>query len=525
MSAESGKSDAAASESLASGRALRTVSLITVSSLVQMVVLLALQLLVADLFGASSEVDAYLAALALPLVVSAILFGPVANALIPAFKECHHTAGEDAAESVLAVLAGGLISLGAVISLGMALGAEMVVAVAYPGFPAEQQTLTSELLRVLAWLVLINGTTSCLFGAFHCREWFLFPAASGVIGPVATVVWVAIGGRTLGIHGLAWATVGGGALGVLLLFYRLPRLRAVRRDALMTGLKRFGVLFAPLLIAAAFARLDPLIDRRLAAGLPEGSIAHLGYAWRLTQAAAQLTVSGLSLVAFPKIARHAMSGDHDRFARELAQAWRMLAALLIPVTIAILLFRDEIVRDVLERGAFLPNDTQAVAHLLVLYTGMIVAAGIAELGCRAFYALGQSRLPTIVQIAGVILGVTLKFTLVARWGVDALAGATSFYFAVTAIALVLMLSRYVTGALFAGLGGTCVRAVMASLVAAGLGGLCVWGGLPYGALIGAAIGLPVYVGGMVLLGERFDSADASPSHMSSAEKGPDPDST
>src|SRR5205814_2109780 len=81
---------------------------------------------------------------------------------------------------------------------------------------------------------------------------------------------------------VAWGVVIGAAVTVALLAplfviqlwqsgaWRLPLQPATRRCL---------TLLAPLVLAAIFWRLDPLLDRYLGSRLPTGNIAHIGYSW------------------------------------------------------------------------------------------------------------------------------------------------------------------------------------------------------------------------------------------------------
>ena len=66
---------------------LRSISLVTLLTLVQLLLQFATQLVLARYFGAAGEMDAYVAALALPVVIATILSGSLGYVLVPAIAD------------------------------------------------------------------------------------------------------------------------------------------------------------------------------------------------------------------------------------------------------------------------------------------------------------------------------------------------------------------------------------------------------------------------------------------------------
>lgn len=478
---------------------LRSISAVTALSIAQLVVLFALQILLARYFGASAELDAYLAAQAVPLVLATVLTGSLSYVLVPVYNEQRHDHGEAAADAMLVSLGVVVLLTAAAVALLLFMFARPAVAILYADMP---QAMTVSLLRILSLLLLLNVAINFFYGAYHARQRFLLPAWCGVAAPAVTVALIAAFPEW-GIEGVAWATVIGGGVGVLLLAWRFP-FRRIRENASGPSvLRRMFRLLWPLILGAAYYRLDPLIDRHLASHLPEGSISHLGYAWRLAMSISMIATSGLAVVAFPAIARAAAARDDERLAAELAASWRLLCVVLVPVFGALLAFSEPIIRDLFQRGAFTAADTEAVARLLVLYVGFIGAAGVGELAARAFYAGGDTRTPTLIGVFGFTLGTGAKFALTPVLEAPALAAATSGYYLLGAGLMVLILRRRIAGSIFRGLGGAFGRALAGTAAATAVGWLVVESPLPLGAVWGAIAGLFIYVAVLGLLGDEF----------------------
>jgi putative peptidoglycan lipid II flippase len=440
---------------------------VTFFSIGQLLVLCVLQLVLARLFGASGDLDVYLAVLAVPLVIGVVLAGSLSSVIIPLVYELREAHGDTSVETVLNRLGWILLACGTGLSILLFLNARPFTRLLFPGFSESQTLLGQEVLQILCWLVPLNTATSFLFSVFHSRKRFFLPAFSGLVGPTVTVVLVVVFFED-GVRGIAWATLAGGVVGVLLLSLGFPRAGTTVDFPLRPVLERFCIRLFPLVLGAAYYRLDPLVDRHLASSLTEGSISQLGYAWRLMSAVAMIATSGLSVVAFSAISRHAAAGDQQRFVSELAHGWRLLCVVLMPMIGGTLCFNKTLVNCLLERGEFTSADTEAVAGLMSLYAGVVLAAGIGEIASRAFYALGNTWIPTLIGILGFTLGAVAKFYCVSVYKTQGLAVLTSGYYLLNAVLFLIILRRQLQGPLFAGFGRTFVRSLVCSTVALGL---------------------------------------------------------
>jgi putative peptidoglycan lipid II flippase len=485
---------------------LRSVSLVTGLTVVQLLVQFVLQLLLAKYFGAGDDMDAYVAALALPIVVSMILSGSLGYVLVPIFAEQLAAGGERAATAVSSQIGLYLLFLTVAIAAAAAAFARPIAGLLCPGFSPSQLALTAQLLRISSLLIVANSLISFLNSLYHCVHRFAQPAAAGVVGTLITVAYVAALHRQ-GIHAVAWGVVLGAAVTAGLLLpllaihlaasgtWRQPPHEATRRSLW---------LLLPLVVGAVFWRLDPLLDRLLGSYLPTGSIAHLGYAWRLANSLSLIGGSGLAIVAFRSVVSHAAAGNRDSMNAEVAHAWRLLAVVLIPVACGLVVFSEPVTRLLFERGRFTPDDTRAVATLVTLYVGVVVGAGAGDLLSRSLYALHDTRTPVLVGMIAFGVGAAFKVLLVREYEAAGLAAATSLFYLVNAAALAVIVSIRLGGNWLSGTAACMLRsgaAAAAGCIAAGI--VLRWLAAPWAVLPAAAVGAALYVVILWLLGDEF----------------------
>lgn len=472
---------------------LRSVSLLTGASAATLAIQFVYQLLLARYFGTSAEMDAYGAALTPSTVVSGLLIGSVGYAFLPQFVEISRREGEAAAWRLAASVGWSLAIFLAIVSACAALAASGLIAALYPGFSAAEVELAARLFRWLAWLALFNSLIGFLQSLHHARQSFATPALASIAGVSFTLIWAWLRAPSGGIGAVAEGVVYGSLVSIAIqapLFLK----HSPWRVAWNRPLVRTIALAAPLLVGGAF-KFEPQLDRYLASGMGTGAIAQLGYSKALVQAFLLLTVSSLSTVLFPVVAGLAGERRYDELRRELERSLQWLALLLVPLAIGLLALGRPLVAALLQRGEFTAADSAAVAQLLILQIGILVGGSVGEILAKVFYALGDTRTPVTIGLAGLALGVGLKFLWYQPFGAAGLVSATSMYLVANSAAMGFVLSRR-TGPFVA---RRLLLTLARSLIAGAAAGLAAWAlwprlgswGVAWASLIGAAVYLAV----------------------------------
>ncbi len=485
---------------------LRSIAVVTSLTVVQLLLQFATQVVLAKYFGAAGEMDAYVAALAPPVVIATILSGSLGYVLVPVLAERRATTNQDDAAAVAAQMGLYVAGLSFALYLLLALAATFVTALLCPGFSADERALTASLLRISSILIVANSLIAYLNALFQAHRWFALPAVAGVIGTLTTLGYVIALHQRQGIFAVAWGVVVGAVVTVAILSPPLVRQiwqTGAWRLPLQPGTQRYLVLLTPLIAAAIYWRLDPLLDRYLGSRLPTGNIAHLGYAWRLISGLMLIGTSGLSIVAFPAMAAHAAQSRRKELNAELAHALRFFLFLTIPVCIGLGFFATPVVRLLFEHGKFTALDTQAVSLLVVLYLGVVFGAGLGDLLSRTFYSLQDMIWPVLISTVVFTLVVALKFVVVGRFGAAGLVAATSLYYLLNAVVLAAVLLGRLSRDMLAGSGWQLMRSLASSLIACLIAAVVIRLPIPAAVLPAALVAAVVYVVAAWLMGDGF----------------------
>ncbi len=482
-------------------RTARNVAIISLASFAQIVIQFLFQRVLAGSYGANVEADALAAALALPTLFAAIITGSLSYVLVPELVakfgriESEHQAWQLA--SYVGVITG---LIGLVVSCLLWLYSPDICLWLYADLSHEQLQVTSGLLQILSIQVALTGWISWAQAIHHSRHNFLIPALGGLLGTSLSLVY-AHQFAMQGIAQIAWAINLGSLVCVLVHILPLASRLAIPA-ATAADLLRLSRLFWPLVLGAAFLRIEPLVDRVLAAKLASidpGSIAHINYAQRIMIALLAIGTSGLSVVAFPQLAQRFDGQGETGFAEHFGLAFRRLLLMVVPITMGVSAFAHNIVGDLLQQGEFTASDTRIVGWLMVSLMGMFVGASCGELLARGFYVLGDTRTPTVVGAVALAFGLAIKLVLFGMLGIWGIALGGSIYFVVSAAAMAWILSRRAQQSLFSG----CPTVLLQSAMAAGVACIACYGIyqiIQPGTWLAAPMGAGIYFAVLLLLG-------------------------
>ncbi len=422
-----------------------------------------------------AEMDAFLAAQTIPMVVATILVGTLQYAFVPVFIQRREQFGPNAAWELAGTTGLILIPGIALLSLVGCLAADPIIRLLFPGYPPAQIELTVSLFRVIVWLTWTISVTAFFQMVLQAAQVYGPAAVGPFLGTLVTFIASWLTYSSWGIHGIAWSTIGG-ALFSLAWQAPLYCRNARHRFRIDDGTRQMWTMLIPLLLGAAVYKLDPLLDRYLASELTVGSVSQLGYASRLIAAFLTLTTNGLAMVVFPVLVAHAASGDREHLKLEVCHALQLLVFLLLPLCLALGWYPVPIVRDLFQSGRFTPADTSVVAELLLLSLGVLIGGSAGEILSKTFFAMGDSRTPTAVRIVGFAVGAGLKLWWGTRYGLRGLVWATSCYYLLIATLDWVFLNRRVGRVPLGEVGDSAIKCGVASLAALGVAALVLQGG-------------------------------------------------
>ena len=455
----------------------RSSTMMAVASLVSRITGFLRQVALFTALGATILNDAYTVANTLPNIVYELLLGgALSSVMIPLLVRAQKEdpdGGEAYTHKLITLAAVALL-----LATAIGVAASPLLTQLYMGAGATS-TADPELATTLAYLLLpqiffyglgaILGAILNSKGAFGAFAWAPVFNNVVVLGVVAAYLVVpddaqllVLGvGTTIGI--VVQTLVLLPALGRAGFRYR-PLWGWDQRLTQASGLAGWALLYV--LIGQA----GLIVTTRIATGADGGAYAIYSNAWLLLQV--PYGVLGVSLLTalMPRMSRAAADGRTDDLAADLGLGSKLASVLLVPISVLLTVFGTAVgvalfgVRSGNLEGA---NDLGAV--LAVSAFGLLPFA-ITMLQLRVFYALTDSRTPTLIQLFTVGVKVPMLLACPALLRPEdvvlGLAAANSASFVAGAVLGQVLLRRRLgrlpTGAILATTG----RALLASAVAA-----------------------------------------------------------
>jgi putative peptidoglycan lipid II flippase len=125
------------------------------------------------------------------------------------------------------------------------------------------------------------------------------------------------------------------------------------------------------------------------------------------------------------VSHHAAQNAMDKLRETVASSLRLAACLTFPASVGLIVFREEIVRLLYERGRFLPGDTYQTSRVLLLYGLALFAYSAVKILVPTFYALNDTRTPVRTSMITVAVKVALNFLMIVPLGFLGLALSTA----------------------------------------------------------------------------------------------------
>jgi putative peptidoglycan lipid II flippase len=460
-------------------------------------VTLLVQVVMARLFGAGAELDAFFAAYALPQYVAAIVTSALAQVCVPLLVGAAEQRGPEAARrmagAIVAVVGAGMLALTAA---GIAFAGPLL-RLSAPGLAPDIHARATLMARVL-WPSALGGAAVAVATSIEsARQRFLWPALVPFAAGLANLGLLLALAKPLGVTGAAMATTAA-SLAQLLLF--APAFGRSAESPRGADVRELLTLLWPLLAAGIFVRITILGERFFGSQLPAGSIADIAYASRFIGPLSLLLATGLATVLFPRMAAHVANAKLDDLGDDFSASIRTLWAVAAPVMLIGIALSRAVVGAFFEGGRFTAADADRVAALLQIFLLGLAGSSLGLVTGRMLYALKATRLVAVMAVVESAAYVAYTAWLTRRFGAAGVAWGFVVYITTSLAWHFPVIARKIgwrgAGATAFAAMRTTIAAVAAALVAVFAGRI---GGAWIGLLAGGAISVAAFVMAMAIV--------------------------
>jgi putative peptidoglycan lipid II flippase len=418
-------------------RSARTVSFAVLGS---RVLGLVREQVLAGLFGASREFDAFVTAFRIPnLLRDLFAEGALSAAFVTTFTKKLATDGDQSAWRLANLVLNALLIVLGVLTLAGLLFAPVLVRLIAPGFaevPGKIE-LTIQLTRIMFPFLILVALAALAMGMLNAKHRFGIPASASmmfnvgaIVGGVGLAYWFDPRFGPAAITGIALGTLVGG---VAQLLVQVPSLRRVgyRYAAVFDwrdpGLREVVRLVGPAVIGVSAVQINVFVNNWFASFFGNGAVSFLNCAFRLMQFPIGIFGVAIATATLPTISGHAARGDTVEFRKTLARSIRLATFLCIPSACGLAVLAEPIISVLYQHGKFDPTATAQTAWCLRAFAiGLAGYAGIKVIA-PTFYALGDAKTPAMVAVGSIIVntGLCYLFAMVLDLKAAGLALSTS----------------------------------------------------------------------------------------------------
>lgn len=401
------------------------------------------EVLIANFFGVSADVDAYTAAITIPINLFSIITLSIQSIVVPIYSKIIYGSDRKTGERYINSLVNILIIGSVLLIVLFELLASPIAYAFTPGLKGASHDLTVFLLRITLPTIIFSLINYVYTGVLNVQKSFILPAFSVWFLNFAVIVCILVLHTTMGIT----AACIGQIVGVILQFLIL--LTASRKYV------KYKIVFdctspemvdtyhkvLPVIWSTCIAELNAIVNRIVASMLFVGAIAALNYSYKINSVLLTFFTSAIATVVYPMYAEAGAKNDIVLLNKRINLTVSAYAYFLIPLTLAILCLKTELIEVAFARGAFDDKAVDITQQLLACYVLGVFFIAIRETITKVYYSIEDTKTPATNATIGLIINVILSISIPFVIGVNGLALASSITAAFIAVRLILILQK------------------------------------------------------------------------------------
>lgn len=418
-------------------------------------------MLTSALYGVSSKTDAYNAAFNIPDTLSILIAGgALATGFVPVFTGLLERGQPQAAvRTFRAMWTLLLVAFGAIT---LSLFVLTFTPLALRAAPAHMSPADTHLYLYLLRILLVSTFFYVLGGLFagtlNAMRYFWYFALQPVAFNGGIILFGILGPKLFhsSIECQAWGALCGSIVGSILIqvpgIYRHGLSLKPLWDVRDAGVQQVLRGLIPIAFGLASGQLIALqLPRFFAMGAPMGDLTALDNANRLMTVPLAVLASGPAIALFPTLVQMHAGNRRLEMRDEMARSLRRALVLNLLASALLIALAQPLIRLVLQHGSFTARNTRDTALVLACYAPGLVALSAQQFLSRGFYALSDTRTPTLIGAASMLFFfATAQATLHLSHSTGghvgpALAGCSSLAIAVLSVWMARSLSRRLGG--------------------------------------------------------------------------------
>jgi len=389
-------------------KSLIVTTIFVISTFIQLVS----QIVITRIFGASLELDIFLAAVAIPSIVVTVVFGTLNNVLIPILGERQAKDPKQYENYFISLLFTlGILSL--MVSIVVALFSFPLSNLLYPGKDSQFINIVSQQMSVLFFSIPFAVIATTLGAYYYVKKHFYqFPVAQ-LFGSISNLCIIIVLYSIAGI----WALITGFIINLIFqIFFVIPK-RVSFAHVKLINVKIIIFAWIPLIVGQFMLRSDTIIIRSYASYLPTGYIVYLNLISKIFSIATSVMTIGIQVLLLPHLVEYFAKKKYIEAIQAVNKAKIISIGLSIVIALSISLMGPLAIDILFKGGKFTTEDVEITSSLIPIFILPAIGWGISGVFFQPLLAL--KKYSTI----GIISTISFLFALLSSFVTNQLFGS------------------------------------------------------------------------------------------------------
>ncbi len=291
--------------------------------------------------------------------------------------------------------------------------------------------LTLSVMRRLLPAIVLVVMTYFFVAVLQGNEIFILPAAMGIPFNILFFLYLIFYRDDANVVVLALVTTIAWALQLLMVSGK--GLTLIDFKITDFDLRSFYISLVPVTIVAMTHQLNLLIDTNRAGIFGDSGVSSINFGNMLFKALASTVVYGITAVMFPVFAEKLLSEKREGLNKSVVNVLRSVTLLLVPMAVGLIVLGKDFITLLVYWGKIDMADVLTTTEAFIGYTSFMLAFGIIEVLNKAYFSLGNRRLPIMVTAIVTLINLILSFIIIRLIGFMAIPLSTALAYFMGAI--------------------------------------------------------------------------------------------
>lgn len=399
-------------------------------------------------FGTDAVTDAYYAAGSIPNLVNNSLSVCVLTLFVPIYAKCLTEEGQDAANEFSSNILNSFVIFNVFLFLIICALSPILAKLVAPGFDEVGLEHTRNMICLLSMSFPFTIAANTYINLYNVNQRYIFPSVLTLLNHLLIIVGTIIIASHLGIYSYPYICTGAWIIQLIILAIRANN-RIFRYKFLIKPKNKYFrymlIQSVPVMIATAADQINLAADNIISSDLPTGSLSCIGYAHRIFNSVNGLVTTTLLTMYYPIISKQYAEKNSKQVDNSIRKYIDMMLLLTIPLIGLLIVNSNEIMDILFNRGAMDSNSISKISLLFIIYVAGLLFIAMKEFATRLFYIIGNTKIPTIINVFCVVMNICLSLLLKQSIEIFGIALATTIATGICAFIECMSLIRRVGG--------------------------------------------------------------------------------